>query len=94
MFLRTHTAVRKECAPNCIGELQDAADAEEVAQESILKAFRNLKSFRGESRFATWLVCITQNEARLKLRKDGEACGNASSNNKTKRAGLRYKGIW
>ena len=50
--------------------LNNQADAEEVAQEAVLKAFSNLARFRGESKFSTWLVRITINEARLKLRKD------------------------
>src|SRR6266849_1160048 len=40
-----------------------------VAQEAVLKAFSNLSSFRAESKFSTWLVQITYNEARMKLRK-------------------------
>jgi RNA polymerase sigma-70 factor, ECF subfamily len=44
--------------------------AEEVAQEAVLKAFSALPRFRGESKFSTWLIQITINEARLKLRKD------------------------
>jgi RNA polymerase sigma-70 factor, ECF subfamily len=50
--------------------LRNQADAEEVAQEATLKAFSNLSSFRAESKFSTWLVQITYNEARMKLRKD------------------------
>lgn len=50
--------------------LNNAADAEEVAQEAILKAFSNLARFRGEAKFSTWLVQITMNEARMRLRKD------------------------
>ena len=46
------------------------ADAEEVVQESVLKAFRHLDQFRGESKFSTWLVRITVNEARGLLRKN------------------------
>jgi RNA polymerase sigma-70 factor (ECF subfamily) len=52
--------------------LRVAADAEEVAQEAILKAFRNLRQFRGDSKFSTWLITITANEARQRLRKDRE----------------------
>src|SRR5215467_6136935 len=48
--------------------LNNAHDAEEVAQEAVLKAFAALPRFRGESKFSTWLVQITINEARLKLR--------------------------
>jgi len=50
--------------------LNNSADAEEVAQEAVLKAFTNLVGFRGEAKFSTWLIQITINEARLKLRKD------------------------
>jgi RNA polymerase sigma-70 factor (ECF subfamily) len=45
------------------------ADAEEVAQEAVLKAYRALSSFRGSSKFSTWLFAITLNEARMKLRR-------------------------
>jgi RNA polymerase sigma-70 factor (ECF subfamily) len=53
--------------------LQNAADAEEVAQEAVLKAFKNIKQFRCEAKFSTWLIQITINEARLRLRKDRKA---------------------
>src|SRR6516165_5739368 len=50
--------------------LNNAHDAEEVAQEAVLKALAAVPRFRGECKFSTWLVQITINEARLKLRKD------------------------
>jgi RNA polymerase sigma-70 factor (ECF subfamily) len=50
--------------------LQNEADAEEAAQEAVLKAFTHIRSFRRESKFSTWLIQITINEARMKLRKD------------------------
>jgi len=50
--------------------LRNAADAEEIAQEAILKAFANLRQFRAESRFSTWLIQIAVNEARMRRRKD------------------------
>jgi RNA polymerase sigma-70 factor, ECF subfamily len=48
--------------------LHNEADAEDITQEAFLKAFRNLASFRGEAKFGTWLVSITLNEARSRLR--------------------------
>jgi RNA polymerase sigma-70 factor (ECF subfamily) len=53
-----------------ISVLRNPADAEEVAQEAVLKAFSKLASFRAECRFSTWIVQITYNEARMKIRKD------------------------
>ena len=50
--------------------LRDAADAEEVCQEAIAKAWSALNRFRMESKFSTWLVQITMNEARMRLRKE------------------------
>ncbi len=50
--------------------LNNDADAEEVVQEAILKAFKAIGKFRGEAKFSTWIIQITINEARMKLRKD------------------------
>jgi RNA polymerase sigma-70 factor (ECF subfamily) len=50
--------------------VKDPSDAEDVAQDAILKAFKNLSHFRQESKFSTWLIQITLNEARMRLRKD------------------------
>jgi RNA polymerase sigma-70 factor (ECF subfamily) len=50
--------------------LRNEADAEDVSQESVLKAFKHIRQFRAEARFSTWLIQITVNEARMRLRKD------------------------
>jgi len=50
--------------------VKNDADAEEVAQEAILKAFKGLGRFREEAKFSTWLIQIAINEAKMKLRKD------------------------
>lgn len=44
-------------------------DAEDVLQEAFLKAYEHLDRFEGNSKFYTWLVRITVNEALMKLRK-------------------------
>jgi len=49
--------------------LRNEADAEDAAQETVLKAFKHIRQFRGESRFSTWLIQITVNEARMRRRK-------------------------
>lgn len=48
-------------------------DAEEVAQDSFMKAFRSLKDFRMRSSFSTWLFRIVYNTAisHVRLRKKG-----------------------
>ena len=48
--------------------LQNEQDAEDAAQETVLKALKNLRNFRAESKFSTWLVSIAINEARGRLR--------------------------
>ena len=48
---------------------QNDDDAEDVLQESFLKAYTHLDSFHGDSKFYTWLVRIAVNEALMKLRK-------------------------
>jgi len=50
--------------------LQNESDAEDAAQDAVLKALKNLASFRGEAKFGTWLVSIAINEARARLRHD------------------------
>jgi RNA polymerase sigma-70 factor (ECF subfamily) len=44
-------------------------DAEDVTQDSLLKAYVKLEQFRADSRFYTWLVRITVNQALIQLRK-------------------------
>jgi RNA polymerase sigma-70 factor, ECF subfamily len=51
------------------GILRSEADAEDAAQDAVLKAFLNLKQFRRESSFKTWLVQIVINEALARRRR-------------------------
>ena len=48
--------------------MNNVADAEEVAQEAFLNALKSLSNFRAESKFSTWLIQITINEARWRVR--------------------------
>jgi RNA polymerase sigma-70 factor (ECF subfamily) len=52
--------------------LRTKADAEEVAQEAILKGFRGLHTFRGNAKFSSWLLSIVMNEGRMRLRRRRE----------------------
>ena len=49
--------------------LRNPEDAEDVLQETFLRAYRGLKSFQGNSTFSTWIYRITANSALMKLRK-------------------------
>jgi RNA polymerase sigma factor (sigma-70 family) len=51
-----------------LGHREDAAD---VVQETLLKAFRRLSTFRGESAFSTWLLHIATNQCLDLLRTRG-----------------------
>ena len=44
-------------------------DSQDVVQEAFLKAFQHLGDFREDSKFSTWLIRITLNQALMKLRK-------------------------
>lgn len=50
--------------------LGDPYEAEDILQETFLKAFRNLDRFEGRSSIGTWLYRITANEALMRLRKN------------------------
>lgn len=49
--------------------LNDVNDAEDVLQETFLKAFRSIQSFEGRSNISTWLYRIAANEALMIVRK-------------------------
>jgi RNA polymerase sigma-70 factor, ECF subfamily len=49
--------------------VQNESDAEDVLQDAFLKAFEHIGEFKGNSRFYTWLVRITINQALMQLRK-------------------------
>jgi RNA polymerase sigma-70 factor (ECF subfamily) len=51
------------------GLLKNAAEAEEVTQETFLSAFQHLDGFRGDARFSTWLHRVASNHALMRLRK-------------------------
>lgn len=49
--------------------VSNPSDAEDVAQETLLRAYRSLGQFRGQSAFRTWLYQIATNVARTHLAK-------------------------
>ena len=53
----------------------DVSLADDLAQETFLRAYKNLRSFRGEARFSTWLYRIAYNCFREEARKRKELVG-------------------
>jgi RNA polymerase sigma-70 factor (ECF subfamily) len=50
--------------------LRNEHDAEDAAQEAMLKALANIRQFRAEARFSTWLIQITVNAALMRRRRE------------------------
>src|SRR5574344_2092039 len=59
-FVEAYQDMAITIAHRICGNVQDAED---VVQESFVKAFRNLRSFRSDSKFSTWLYRIVYNTA-------------------------------
>ncbi|HET7511464.1 MAG TPA: sigma-70 family RNA polymerase sigma factor [Chthoniobacterales bacterium] len=53
----------------------DVGLADDLAQETFLRAYKNLRSFRGEAKFSTWLYRIAYNCFREDARKRKELVG-------------------
>jgi len=49
--------------------LRNDAEAEDAAQDTAIKVYLNLKNFRGDSQFRTWVLSIARNEGLGRLRK-------------------------
>ncbi|MCH7785412.1 MAG: RNA polymerase sigma factor [Bacteroidetes bacterium] len=47
-------------------------EAEEVSQDTFIKAFQSLSSYRGESKFSTWLYSIAYRKALDRIRKNNK----------------------
>src|SRR4030081_3274020 len=74
--VRDETAIRSIMQANnrrlyrmARGVLRNDSEAEDVVQETYVRAFTHLDSFRGESSLATWLARIAMNEALGRLRR-------------------------
>jgi RNA polymerase sigma factor (sigma-70 family) len=50
----------------------DESRADDLAQETFLKAYRNLRQFNGQAKFSTWLCSIAYNEFRAWARSHHE----------------------
>lgn len=74
----------------------DLALADDLAQEAFIRAYKNLRAFRGEARFSTWLYRIAYNCFRENARKRKELVGideeqwQGQADPQSTDAGLRY----
>src|ERR1700689_3445937 len=69
LFYRLIQPYERRVYAAALAILRNEADAEDVAQEAVLKALANIRQFRAESRFSTWLIQITVNEALMRRRR-------------------------
>jgi RNA polymerase sigma-70 factor (ECF subfamily) len=67
LFARHYERVARWCL-RFTGDRESAAD---LAQDVFLKAHRHLDSFKGHSRFSTWLYTIVRNESLSRLQRQG-----------------------
>ena len=51
--------------------LKNESDAEDAAQDTVIKVLQNLHLFRGDAQFRTWVLSIARNEGLARLRKQG-----------------------
>jgi RNA polymerase sigma factor (sigma-70 family) len=65
-FVDTYKDMAFSIANRILGNEQDS---EEVVQDAFLQAYRNIRSFKGESRFSTWLFRIIVNNSLNRLKK-------------------------
>ena len=71
LYIRYRTLVYSKC----LSFTKDPIDAQDMAQDVFLKLMSKLGSFRGESKFSTWLYVVTLNFCRNRSR-----AGSASNN--------------
>ena len=63
----------------CLASLKDVYLAQDASQETFIKAWRGIKSFKGESAFSTWIFTIAKNVCRDMLAKE-KPCEELSEN--------------
>jgi RNA polymerase sigma-70 factor (ECF subfamily) len=69
LFMELVRPYQKLVYSMAITVVKSEQEAEDVSQEALFKAFKNLSQFRGECKFSTWIIQITLNEARHRIRK-------------------------
>src|SRR5687768_1593028 len=65
LYNRYHKRVYQKC----VALVKDPDEAFDLSEEALIKALNNLKNFRGDSSFSTWLYIITHRHCLEFLRK-------------------------
>jgi RNA polymerase sigma-70 factor (ECF subfamily) len=68
-FASVYQTYRRRIYSQCFYMLRNHVDAEDAAQEVFLQLFRKVHTFRGESRFSTWLHRLTTNCVLMEMRR-------------------------
>jgi RNA polymerase sigma-70 factor (ECF subfamily) len=67
-FARLTSPLRDKVYWRALKAIGDADDAEDIAQETLVRAFTRLETFRGDARFSSWLYMVCSNCIRMHLR--------------------------
>lgn len=70
-FGELYSRYYKKAYHKCLSLTKNQDEAFDLAQESLIKAFDNIHSFKGESSFSTWLYTITHRHCLAALKKNG-----------------------
>lgn len=68
-FMQIYQAYSKQMFSIALRILQDRQEAEDVLQESFIKVFKNIQSFKGDASFGSWLKRIVINHAINQIKK-------------------------
>ncbi len=77
----------------CLRYVKTREDAEEVAQDVFVKAYRSLADFKGQSKFSTWLYTITTTSSITFLRKKKLDVHSLDNENVFAKASLQDSGM-
>lgn len=67
------TWVRERALRQAMAKTQDPDEAEDIAQEVLIRVFRSLHTFRFQSRFSSWVFRIIENQIQSRFRSKASA---------------------
>lgn len=82
-FEEIHRRYRRLVYAIALRMTRNAADAEDLTQESFVSVLRYIGSFRGEASFSTWLYRLTTNQVKMHFRRRSRRPEGLTSDAKT-----------